>query len=344
MHHMTSRERVLAVYQGTDPDRIPIDIQGLLVAREKLGYSAPEMAADPEKLGDVLISSWEMIRPDIITFGVLSLYMAMAAGNECDLDEQGTLFSKKYALEEKAALAKMTIPDPDRDFPLPDLLAVCRRVGTALGSDAAVRGVVSLPWTVAVQMRGMEKLIFDTVDDPAFVHDAMRFCTDYTKIVGTAVLNAMGDNTIGLYATDPSAGCSVISPKLYAEFVKPYHEEIVDFFHKSHTSVTFHICGYLDPIMEQVVSTGIDGISIDEQSSLEKMLAVSQNKTVVIGNVSPALFANGTEKEIEDAVIKCLKTAVNSKNYILGSGCAVPPQTTLNNLKAFMAAAEKYGA
>jgi len=95
--------------------------------------------------------------------------------------------------------------------------------------------------------------------------------------------------------------------------------------------------------MEEVESIGIDAMSIDEQSSLEKMMEISQEKTVVIGNVAPLLFANGTEKEIEDAVAKCLKTAANRKNYILGSGCAVPPQTPLNNIKAFMEAAEKYG-
>jgi len=181
------------------------------------------------------------------------------------------------------------------------------------------------------------------VDDPNFVHDAMRFCTDYTKIAGTALLNAMGEGSIGMYATDPSSGCSVISPKLYSEFVKPYHKEVVDHFHELNTTVTFHICGYLDPIMEEVESIGIDAMSIDEQSSLEKMMEISQEKTVVIGNVAPLLFANGTEKEIEDAVAKCLKTAANRKNYILGSGCAVPPQTPLNNIKAFMEAAEKYG-
>jgi uroporphyrinogen decarboxylase len=72
------------------------------------------------------------------------------------------------------------------------------------------------------------------------------------------------------------------------------------------------------------------------------MLEVSQNHAVVIGNVSPMLFATGTEKDIEEAVIKCLSIAGKNKKFILGSGCAVPPHTPLNNLKAFMMAAEKY--
>jgi uroporphyrinogen decarboxylase len=343
MNLMTSRERVLAVYRGLEPDRIPIDLQGLVVAREKLGYSAMEMMADPQKLADVIIASWEMVRPDIVTIGVLSLQMAMAAGNVCDINEQGTLYSKKHVLEEKSALKNLVVPDPGNDFPLPPLLAVCRRVASSIGSEAAVRGIASLPWTVLAQMRGLEKLIFDTADDPEFVHEAMRFCTAYTKAVGEAVLNVMGDGTIGLYTSDPSAGCRVISPKIYAEFVKPYHEEIVKYFHERHTLVTFHICGYLDPIMESLQSIGIDGISIDEQSSLEKMLKISKNQTVVIGNVAPALFAAGTEKDIEDAVNECLSIAGKNKKYILGSGCAVPPQTPLQNLQAFMSAALKYG-
>ncbi|MFO7962445.1 MAG: uroporphyrinogen decarboxylase family protein [Desulfobacterales bacterium] len=340
---MNSKERVLAVYRGMEPDRIPTDLQGLTVARENLGYSPIETMADPQKLSDVLISSWEMVRPDMITFGILSLPMAMAAGNECDINEEGMLYTKRFVLEDKSALAKLAIPDPHENLPLPSLLTVCRRLDSTLGSDAAVRGIASLPWTVAVQMRGMEKLIFDTMDDPAFVHGVMRFCTEYTKVVGTAVIEAMGKPSVGLYTSDPSAGCSVISPKIYTEFVKPYHEEIVTFFHEKNTRMTFHICGYIDPIMEMVQSVGIDGISIDEQSSLEKMLEVSKRKTVVIGNVSPALFAAGTEKDIEDAVIECLKTAEKYKNYILGSGCAVPPQTPLKNLQAFMSAALKYG-
>jgi uroporphyrinogen-III decarboxylase len=122
--------------------------------------------------------------------------MAQAAGNECDFDEEGTLHVKTRILEEKSNLAKMSIPDPQKDDPLPFVLEVCERIGSALNNEAAVRGVVSLPWTVAVQMRGMEQLIYDTVDDPDFVHAVMRFCTDYTKMLGTSVVEAIGEGGV----------------------------------------------------------------------------------------------------------------------------------------------------
>ncbi len=343
MKQCTGRERVMLAYSRQHADRIPTDIQGINIGPRILGFTRRQLATDPQKATEALIKSWEVVRPDIVTVGTISLPMAQAAGNECDFDEEGTLHVKTRILEEKSNLAKMSIPDPQKDDPLPFVLEVCERIGSALNNEAAVRGVVSLPWTVAVQMRGMEQLIYDTVDDPDFVHAVMRFCTDYTKMLGTSVVEAIGEGGVGLFTTDPAAGCSVISPKIYKEFVSPYHEEIVSYFKERGTLISFHICGYLDPIMEDIVSTGVDGVSIDERSSLKKMFETSRGRIVVIGNIAPMLFATGTKEDIEAAVKECMDSAAGDSGYILSSGCAIPPHTPLENMKYFMEAAEKYG-
>ena len=343
MREYTRRERVVATYNGQYADRVPVDITGINAGYRVLGFTREQMAADPQKAAAGAIKSWEIVNTDVVNIGIISLPMAQAAGNECDINEEGALYAKKRILEEKSNLAKISIPDPEHDEPLPYTLEVCEMVGSALKKEAAVRGIVSLPWTVAIQMRGMEQFIYDTIDDPDFVHAAMRFCTDYTKVLGDAVVEAIGEGGVGLYATDPSSGCSVISPQMYRDFVKPYHQEIVDYFKERKTWITFHICGYLDPIMEDIVSTGVNGISIDERSSLKKMFQASCGKAVVIGNIAPLLFANGTKEDIETAVRECMQVASGESGYILASGCAIPPQTPLENLQYFMEAADKYG-
>ena len=343
MTQYTARERVIAVYNRQHPDRVPVDLTGVNVGYRVLGFTREQLAADPQKAADGAIKSWEIVHPDIVTVGTVSLPMAQAAGNECDINEEGTLYAKKRILEEKSNLAKISIPDPKRNDPLPYTLEVCERVGSALKEEVAVRGIVTLPWTVAMQMRGTEQLLYDTVDDPDFVHAVMRFCTDYTKVFGDAVIEAIGEGGVGLYTTDPSAGCSVISPQMYRDFVKPYQQEVVDYFKERKTWITFHICGYLDPIMEDIVSTGVDGVSMDERSSLKKMFQISRGKAVVIGNIAPLLFADGTKEDIETAVRECMQIAAGESGYILASGCAIPPQTPLENLQYFMEAADKYG-
>jgi len=343
METYTCRDRVAMAYSGQYADRVPIDLQGLNTGHLPDGHLQPSDTSGARKAAADTIATWRFFQQDVVTAGVLSLLMAQAAGNDCDTDENGALYCKTRVLEEKERLENLSIPDPYRDNPLPFLLEVCRLVGAELGDKAAIRGMVSLPWTVAVQMRGMERLIFDTKDDPDFVHSVMRFCTDYTKALGLSVMEAIGKDAVGLYGTDPSAGCSVISPKLYRAFVKPYHREVVDHFHRQGIPVTFHICGLVDPIAEDLVATGIDGISIDENTSLERMIDISDGKVLIIGNISPLLFAKGTADDIDTAVKACLEIAKDESRYILASGCAIPPATPLENIESFIHAASKYG-
>ena len=53
----------------------------------------------------------------------------------------------------------------------------------------------------------------------------MKFSTEVVK----AFALAQRDAGVGLTIADASASCSVISPELYREFMKPYHEEIFRF-------------------------------------------------------------------------------------------------------------------
>jgi uroporphyrinogen decarboxylase len=344
MKKLTEKKRVDLVFKGLYPDKVPVDIQGLVnVAPRLLGFTRKEMATDPLKAAEARIKTWEKVRTDLTAVGIYSLPMSQAAGNKCGLDEEGMPYVKKRFLEEKSNLVKMNIPEPEKDAPLPYTLEVCKTVGSALKEEAAVRGFLVLPWTLASQLRGIEKLIYDTVDDPNFVHEVMRFCTEYIKMFGSEILDAIGEGVFGIYTADPFAGCSVISPQIYNDFVKPYQEEVVKYFKEKQTSVTFHVCGYIDPIMEEIVSTGIDAMSMDEGSSLEKMFEASKGKVVVIGNLPPMLFAEGTKEEFEEAVRKSMETASGNSKYILASGCAIPPHTPIENLNYFLEAADKCG-
>src|SRR2546429_4339563 len=49
-----------------------------------------------------------------------------------------------------------------------------------------------------------ELMCLDTIDDPRFVHELMRFTTEYAKRVGDAVL----ETRIGLSYSDPTASRS----------------------------------------------------------------------------------------------------------------------------------------
>jgi uroporphyrinogen decarboxylase len=143
---------------------------------------------------------------------------------------------------------------------------------------------------------------------------------------------------------DPSAGMSMISPGVYREFVHPYHQQVVKAIHDRGARVVFHICGYVDPIMEDLVSLGVDGLSIDGPASLEKMFAVGRGKTTIIGNVDPMLFVEGTFESLEEKVKQCLQISQGGPRYAIAPGCQIPLEAPVEKILHFIDRCHKYGA
>src|SRR5207249_2747386 len=143
------------------------------------------------------------------------------------------------------ALARLAIPDPKRDGRLPAFLEQCAAL-TSARLPSALGAVLVGPWTIAMLMRNPELMCLDTIDDPRFVHELMRFTTEYAKRVGDAVL----ETRIGLSYSDPTASCSLVGPATYREFIKPYHNDLEDHFRAKKVGTTVHICGTTHQIHE----------------------------------------------------------------------------------------------
>ena len=104
-----------------------------------------------------------------------------------------------------------------------------------------------------------------------------------------------------------------------------------------------HICGYIDPIIEDLLDLGIGALSLDSPSSLKKMVEVSRKRIVLVGNVATSLFVNGTKEEIEASVKECIRVAAPGGAYVVSSGCELPYNATVERVHFFVKAAQEHG-
>ncbi|GAG25957.1 unnamed protein product, partial [marine sediment metagenome] len=178
---------------------------------------------------------------------------------------------------------------------------------------------------------GTEQLMLDSMSDPEFVHELMRFTTEVVRAVGDALIEAGFSPSLG----EACASCSLISPQIYRDFIKPYHKELRDYFRSKRAPMALHICGYIDPIMEDIIDTGINFISLDAPSSLRKVVDLSNGKVTIMGNVPTALFATGARQEMEEAISNCIETAAEGSGFILSSGCEIPLNSTEDRIEHF---------
>jgi uroporphyrinogen decarboxylase len=321
----TGRQRVSAAFKKTFSDqdikldRIPAyPILGHCNA-QLVGATIREFLLDPKIFVKAQVASYERYRPDIIVMEKDLLMDVEAMGNELKFPEDSMCISKKVALEDKGNLSRLKLADPTKDGRMPaylESLAETKKIIT----DSIVSSVIAGPWTIAIGLREADRLLRDAMKDPDYVHELMAFCTQASIRFGEAVYPLK----VGLSYSEAPASCSLISPKIYREFIFPYHKQIVDHFKAQKVATGLHICGYADPILEDIVNTGVTNFSIDAPSDLLKAVEIAKGKAVLIGNVNTNLFFSGSRQEMEQAIRNCIAIAPDDSGYILSSGCEVP--------------------
>jgi uroporphyrinogen decarboxylase len=274
---------------------------------------------DPKIFVKAQVAAYERYRPDILLMMWDLLTDAEAIGNELKFPEDSLCITTKAALEDKGKLSSLRLPDPSRDGRLPAYLEAVAETKKII-SDAIVSAVIAGPWTIAVGLRGTTELLRDAMKDPDYVHELMQFCTQQSINFAEAII-PLG---VGLGYSEAPASCSLISPKMYRSFVFPYHRQIVDHFKAKKFGVGLHICGYADPILEDMVKTGVTNISIDAPTDLAKAAAAARGKAVLIGNLNTNLFYTGSRDEMKQAIKNCIDKTLSDSGYILSSGCEVP--------------------
>ena len=344
METSTGKQRISAAFKTTftdqiiQADRIPAyPITGQCNA-QLVGASIREFLLNPSVFVKAQVASYERYKPDILLMQWDLLMEAEALGNELKFPEDSLCISKKWALEDKGKLSSLKLADPKKDGRMPgylEALSEARKIIT----DAPVSCIISGPWAIAIGLRGATELIRDVLGDPDYVHELMQFCTQMSIRFGEALLSI---NVPPNYSEAP-ASCSLISPKMYREFIFPYHKQIVDHFKEKKAGVGLHICGYADPILEDMVKTGVTNISIDAPSDLAKAAEATRGKAVLIGNVDTNLFYSGTRDEMKQAIENCIAMAPKDSGYILCSGCEVPGIAPPEQIDWFMELADELG-
>ncbi|MDI6762626.1 MAG: uroporphyrinogen decarboxylase family protein [Thermodesulfobacteriota bacterium] len=339
MSNYTGKQHVAAAFKRGFTDRVPYyPILGHFNAK-LASLSVKEFLTEYEKFANAQLLAHETFHPDIIVMMADLLIEAEALGNELKFPDDSLCISKTHALKDKENLKNLKIPNPEKDGRMPYYIDACKRVKEKV-KDSAVGSVVCGPWAIAISLREAEVLIRDCSKDPNFVHSLMEFTLEVASKYALAVQSNAG---VGVSFSEAPASCSLISPKIYREFIFPYHKRLMEEIHSRKIGVTLHICGYVDPIMEDLIHTGADALSIDARSSLDRMVALNQKRTVIIGNIDTSLFYSGTKEEMELAVKNCIDIAAKESAFILSTGCEVPWAGSIERVKWFMEAAKKYG-
>ncbi len=112
-----------------------------------------------------------------------------------------------------------------------------------------------------------------------------------------------------------------ISPRHFADLVTPYLTEIVSAIHDLGLPAILHSDGNLNAILDQLVSTGLDGYqSVDPQGHMDiAAVRARYPNWLLMGNVECAMLQDCNDTRIREGVRYCMEHGGVGKRYIFSS-------------------------
>ncbi|MFA5393744.1 MAG: uroporphyrinogen decarboxylase family protein [Candidatus Ratteibacteria bacterium] len=339
---MNSLERVSCVLEHKIPDRVPVALHNFLMTGRFIGCSdLSVMLQDGDLMAESQIKAWEYFQHDVIQIenGVCAL--AQALGCEVIYPKNQPPHVVKTVLDDLNAVEKLKLPDPEKTFPLNQVVKATRIISRELGKKVFLVGRADQgPMALALTIYGVEKFLLDITDPDK--EERIKYLLDFCGRCN--VIYGLAHGKAGAHATCiGGVGLSLISPAMYQKYEFPFQTKYVSEIKKQRMKAFIHICGKEDAILNDMVNTGADSLELDPLTHPLPAKRAARGKTTLLGFIDPVEVANGTPESVKEKSREMIAALGPDGGFILSPGCALPIDTPLENVKALVDAAKEYG-
>lgn len=206
-------------------------------------------------------------------------------------------------------------------------------------TDRPVFAGVIGPYSLAGRLMDVSQIMLNSIVEPEMVHATLRKANDFLKDYIRAYKNVGAD---GVVIAEPAAG--LLPPDMSLEFSANYIKEIVDELQDENFIIIYHNCGNAVGFMvPEILTTGCAAYHFGNAVDMAEMLEKMPPDVLTMGNVDPvSVLRNGTPEVVRAETLRILEKCCGHKNFLISSGCDIPPAAPWENLDAFFAAVAEF--
>lgn len=304
---------------------------------QKMGITVAELINDSEKQAEGMKLIADQF-PSAASVSLMDLSLeAEAFGAQIRIsdDEVPTVIGALISEEEEAeALEVPQIGAGRTQIYIDAIQKACTKI-----TDRPVFAGVIGPFSLAGRLMGVSDALIYCFEEPDMVHiileKATEFLIKYCKEYKKAGAN-------GVVMAEPLAG--LLSPALAEEFSAEYVRRIVKEIQDEEFLVIYHNCGDSAlKTIDTIVTNGCRAFHFGNVIDMEEIMKHIPDNMLAMGNVDPAgEFRNGTPESIYNATQEILRKCGNYSNFVISSGCDIPPMSPWENIDSFFKAAEDF--
>ena len=227
---------------------------------------------------------------------------------------------------------KLSVPKPgDRRTAV--YLETVRRL-RGLPERPLVLGGCIGPFSLAARLVGVSEAMEMTVTEPDLMHMLIEKSAGFLLEYLRAFREAGAD---GVIMAEPAAG--LLSPASMLRLSSAYIKTIGAATADGRFALILHNCAAKLVHLPSVLETGLHTFHFGAPMDLAEALGRVPADVVLCGNLDPTgVFVQSSPAEITSRALALLKANANHRNWVLSSGCDVPPTAPLTSLDALYTA------
>lgn len=194
------------------------------------------------------------------------------------------------------------------------------------------------PFSLAGRLYDMSEIMVACYIEPDAISLLLDKCTELIINYCTE-LKKIGCN--GVILAEPAAG--LLSNEDCSMFSSVYVRRLVEAVQDETFIVVLHNCGNKGQCTEAMLETGAAANHFGNAANMKSILEACPPDVLVMGNIDPVgVLKMKTPAEVQQITLDLLQETAAFPNYVLSTGCDLPPEVPEENIVAFYEALNQF--
>ena len=234
------------------------------------------------------------------------------------------------------SVAALKVPGLDAGR-IPEYLKANRLTVERIKDKPVFSGCIG-PFSLAGRLFDMSELMMALYIEPDTVSLLLDKCTELILKYVQAMKEA---GVSGVIMAEPAAG--LISNDDCLTWSTAYVRRIVDAVQDDSFMVVLHNCGNTGHCTDAMVQSGAAGLHFGNRADMVEALKACPSDRHVMGNLDPvSIIQQATPDKVYSETLALLEATSEYPNFILSTGCDVPPHVPFDNIEAFYRALDTF--
>ncbi len=303
---------------------------------EIIGKTVNDAVTDGQIHADAIIALAENTPSDAATVIMDLTVEAEAFGAKLHFAENDVPSVAERLLHNTCEVENLPIPDLSTAR-IPEYLKANRLAADRIDDRPVFAGCIG-PYSLAGRLYDMSEIMMAIYVEPELAKSLLSKCAEFIH----SYIQALKETGVdGVIMAEPAAG--LLSNDDATRYSTHYIKPIVEAVQDDDFLFVLHNCGNTGHCTQSMIDSGAGALHFGNQCDIVEAIKQVPSDRIVMGNLDPVgVFKSASPEQVYVETANLLSKTAAYDNFVISTGCDVPPGISKENIKAFYQAVHDF--